>query len=399
MLQAAALAALALSGLVQVWHILALALFYGAVMGFDTPVRQSLLVALVGDRTDLANAIALNSLLMNSSRLIGPSIAGLLLAVVSEGTCFLINALSYVAIIAAALALRVPHAPVPAVQVGLRHGLIEGARYAWSSVPIRMLLPMVALVSFTASPYVTLMPVVARDVLGGGAHYARIPGGRRRVRRPGAGHPGWQLAARFAAWAASSRSPQERQGLGLTLVSFSRALWISLPLMVGVGFGIIVTAASVNTILQTIVDDDKRGASDELLHHVIPGRGAARRAGCRRTGNADRRTVHAAGWRHLLPGRSFRVPAPAAPLRARDSARLPAARHHQRIARGAALAVLALPDEGETKRAPLAPVGCNALFGRGQKLCFRPTVTPQTLAPRSVGKVAPPDALPAPATE
>jgi MFS family permease len=258
MLQALALATLALSGLVQVWHILALALFYGAVMGFDTPVRQSLLVELVHDRADLPNAIALNSMLMNSSRLVGPSIAGLLLAIVSEGTCFLINALSYVAIIAAALALHVPRRAAPAVQASLGQGLAEGVLYAWSSVPIRMLLPMVALVSFTASPYVTLMPVVAKEVLGGGAHTLGF-----LVGAAGLGALGG------TSWLATRRtvrglgrviaSAAGTAGLGLTLVSFSHALWVSLPLMVCVGFGIIVTAASTNTILQTIVEDDKRG--------------------------------------------------------------------------------------------------------------------------------------------
>src|SRR5215475_4986555 len=107
MLQASVLAALTLSGLVQIWHVLAAALFYGVAMGFDTPVRQSLLIELLDDHTDLPNAIALNAMLMNSSRLVGPSIAGLMLALVSEGVCFLINACTYVAILSAAFALRI----------------------------------------------------------------------------------------------------------------------------------------------------------------------------------------------------------------------------------------------------------------------------------------------------
>ena len=258
MLQACTLAILTLSGVVQVWHIIALALFYGAVMGFDTPVRQSLLVELVADRADLPNAIALNSLLMNSSRLIGPSIAGLLLTLVSEGVCFAINGASYVAIIAAVTTLRVvKRIPVQA-RGGLRQGVLEGLRYAWSSLPIRMLLPLVALVSLTASPYVTLMPVIVRQVLGGGpqtlgflvgaAGFGALTGTvwlatRRTVRGLGALMPCAAAAA----------------GVALILVSFSKLLWISLPLMTVVGFGIIVTAASANTILQTIVDEDKRG--------------------------------------------------------------------------------------------------------------------------------------------
>jgi MFS family permease len=257
MLQALALAALALSGLVEVWHVLVLALFYGAVMGFDTPVRQSLLIELVGDRADLPNAIALNSMLMNSSRLVGPSIAGLLLAVASEGTCFLINALSFAAIIAAALALRIP-ARAARYQAGLRQGLAEGVRYAWSFVPIRMLLPMVALVSFTASPYVTLMPVVAKEVLGGGAHTLGFMVGAAGL---GALAGTTWLATRGTVRGLGTviAIAAAIAGIGLAFVSFSHALWLSLPAMICVGFGIIVTAASVNTIVQTIVDDDKRG--------------------------------------------------------------------------------------------------------------------------------------------
>ncbi len=258
MLQACTLAILTLSGVVQVWHIIALALFYGAVMGFDTPVRQSLLVELVADRADLPNAIALNSLLMNSSRLIGPSIAGLLLTLVSEGVCFAINGASYVAIIAAVTTLRVVKRIAVQARGGLRQGVLEGLRYAWSSLPIRMLLPLVALVSLTASPYVTLMPVIVRQVLGGGpqtlgflvgaAGFGALTGTvwlatRRTVRGLGALMPCAAAAA----------------GAALILVSFSKLLWISLPLMTVVGFGIIVTAASANTILQTIVDEDKRG--------------------------------------------------------------------------------------------------------------------------------------------
>lgn len=258
MVQALAMALLTFSGTIHVAHVLVLAACYGVVMGFDTSVRQSLLIELVEDRRDLPNAIALNSMLMNSSRLIGPSIAGLLLVVMSEATCFLVNALSYIAIIAAAVALRIPPRVAPRAKTGLRQGLVEGVRYAFHIVPIRILLPMLALVSFTASPYVTLMPVIAREVLGGGAHTLGFLVG----------------AAGFGAlcgttWLATRKTVHGLgriipiavgvAGLGLVCVSFSRVLWLSLPLMVCVGFGIIVTAASTNTLLQTIVDDDKRG--------------------------------------------------------------------------------------------------------------------------------------------
>jgi len=258
MLQAATLATLTLAGLVEVWHVLLLAFFYGTVMGFDSPVRQSLLVELVGDRADLPNAIALNSLLMNSSRLLGPSLAGVLLAVVSEGTCFLINAVSYTAVLAAAIALRIPARAGGPAPGGLRRGFVEGVRYAWNFVPIRMLLPMVALVSFTASPYVTLMPVVAKEVLGGGAHTLGF--------LVGAAGLGALAGTSWLAMRSSVRGLERvipcaaaAAGVGLVLVSFSTRLSLSLLFMICVGFGIIVTAASVNTMLQMVVDDDKRG--------------------------------------------------------------------------------------------------------------------------------------------
>jgi len=258
MLQAATLAALTLTGLVQVWHVLLLAFFYGAVMGFDSPVRQSLLVELVGDRADLPNAIALNSLLMNSSRLLGPSLAGMLLAVVSEGTCFLINAVSYTAVLAAAIALRIPARTGGPVPGGLRRGFADGLRYAWNSVPIRMLLPMVALVSFAASPYVTLMPVFAKEVLGGGAHTLGFLVGAAGL---GALAGTSWLAMRSSVRGLERLIPRAAAaaGVGLVLVSFSTRLSLSLLFMICVGFGIIVTAASVNTMLQMVVDDDKRG--------------------------------------------------------------------------------------------------------------------------------------------
>jgi MFS family permease len=256
MLQALALAALTLSGHIQVWHVLTLASIYGIAMGFDTPVRQSLIIGLVGDKQDLPNAIALNSMLMNASRMVGPSVAGLLLAFISEGWCFLINAASYLAILAGALALRL--APRPGSREGLQKDLGEALRYARSAAPIRTLLPLLALMSFMASPYVSLMPVIAREVLHGGAHTLGF--------LVGAAGLGALMGTSWLAWRGTASGLPKVIGISaaiaggaLMLVSRSSALWISLPLMLCVGFGIIVTAASINTILQTIVPDDKRG--------------------------------------------------------------------------------------------------------------------------------------------
>lgn len=257
MCQALALAALTLSGTVQVWHVIVLATLYGIAMGFDTPVRQSLLVGLVGAKQDLPSAIALNSMLMNTSRMIGPSVAGILLALTSEGWCFLINACSYVAILAAVAQLRLG-AVAPRKPDSALAGLREAFAYARHSPPIRTLLPLLALMSFMASPYVSVMPVMVREVLGGGPHTLGFLVGAAGL---GALLGTSWLATRASAaalpraigWSAATA------GIALALFSQSTHVWLSLPLMLALGFGIIVTAASINTILQTVVDDDMRG--------------------------------------------------------------------------------------------------------------------------------------------
>jgi len=257
MCQALTLAALTLSGNVQVWQVIALAALYGIAMGFDTPARQSLLVGLIGDKQDLPSAIALNSMLMNASRMIGPSVAGILLALTGEGWCFLINAASYLAILVAVTRLRLPPRGEAQKHSALA-GLREGLRYARASVPIRTLLPLLALMSFMASPYVSVMPVMVREVLGGGPHTLGFLVGAAGLgallgtswlatRASATGLP------RTIAWSAGTA------GVALALFSQSTQLWLSLPLMLAVGFGIIVTAASINTIMQTVVEDDKRG--------------------------------------------------------------------------------------------------------------------------------------------
>ncbi len=257
MCQALALAALTLSGTVQVWQVIALASVYGVAMGFDTPVRQSLLVGLVGEKQDLPSAIALNSMLMNTSRMVGPSVAGILLALTSEGWCFLINAATYVAILIAVSQLRL--APrTDARRHSIVAGLREGLRYARRSRPIRTLLPLLALMSFMASPYVSVMPVMVREVLGGGPHtLGFLVGAAGLGALLGTSWLATRASAtalpRTIAWSAGTA------GVALALFSQSTQFWLSLPLMLAVGFGIIVTAASINTIMQTVVDDDKRG--------------------------------------------------------------------------------------------------------------------------------------------
>ena len=158
-------------GHVQVWHLIVLSLWLGIVSAFDIPVRQSLYVHLVDDRADLPNAIALNSFLVNGARVVGPALAGLLLAVVSEAVCFALNALSFVAVIVAVTRMHFPREPGPAA----RHdswwsSWVEGFRYVWEYPPARALLTLVAVLAWTIAPYSSLMPIYAKDVYGGGPH-------------------------------------------------------------------------------------------------------------------------------------------------------------------------------------------------------------------------------------
>ena len=169
MLQALTLAGLTLSGIIQVWHLVALAVFSGAINSFDVPTRQAFTLEMVGRKEDLPNAIALNSSLFNASRLIGPTVAGVLISLVGEGTCFLLNGLSYIAVIAALLSMRLVRPQAHALQENLLRDLQVGVHYAFGFLPIRNILLLLAVVSLVGMPYTVLMPVFAKDVLRGGA--------------------------------------------------------------------------------------------------------------------------------------------------------------------------------------------------------------------------------------
>ena len=257
-LQAMLLAILASGGWIAAWHIVTLALLYGVILGLDTPVRHALFVDLVDDRADLPNAIALNSFLMNCGRLIGPSIAGIALIFVSEGVCFLINAFSYLGMIWVAWTLA-PAPPKNQTQIkGLLASLGEGLQYARQTPSIRLLLAMVACIGFFGSSYLVLMPIFAKDVFFGGAETLGFL----------VGFAG--LGAVFGTIHLATRRDLQRlagqlgytailAGIALLLVGLSRSLWTTYPLMICLGFGIIVTASSVNILLQSMVEDDKRG--------------------------------------------------------------------------------------------------------------------------------------------
>jgi MFS family permease len=258
MVQAFMLAYLVLSGGIQIWHIVLLNVFIGLVNGFDIPARQSFIVEMIEDRSDLGNAIALNSSMFNAARLIGPSVAGLLIAAVGEGMCFLINAVSYIAVIISLLAMRINYVKYSQKDKHVLAGLKQGIKYAWRFIPIRTILFMIAMLSLAGMPYTILMPVFAREILKGGSHTLGFLVGAIGV---GALCGALYLASRKTVRGLGKiiASAAVLFGTSLIIFSFSHNLIFSLFMLIVTGMSMMVHMASCNTILQTIVDDKMRG--------------------------------------------------------------------------------------------------------------------------------------------
>lgn len=258
MLQSFVLAGLALTHTITVWHIIILSLLQGIVNAVDTPARQAFVVELVERREDLPNAIALNSSMFNGARLIGPSLAGVLIAFASEGWCFLVDGFSYLAVIASLLAMSIAAKPGKPSKVQVWQELREGFVTAFGFLPIRSILILIAVAGFMGMPYIVLMPVFARDVLHGGPHTLGF--------LMGAAGLGALVGALFLASRRDVRGlgriiavTSSLFGLGIMAFALSHTTWLSVALMLVTGFAMMVQTASCNTILQTIVDDDKRG--------------------------------------------------------------------------------------------------------------------------------------------
>ena len=258
LLQSAALAVLALSGTITVTHIFALAAVQGMINAFDTPARQSLVIDMIEAREDLSNAIALNSTLVNGARLIGPTIAGFLIAAFGEGWCFAIDAISYLAVIASLLMMRLRKRVVKPSGKRALAELREGWAYVSSHKQIRALLLLLAFVSLTGIPYIALMPIFASRVLGGGPHALGILMGASGL---GAVIGALWLASRTSVVGLGRALISAGLIFGLGLIGFSQSrwMWLSVPMLVIAGGGMMVQMAASNTLLQTIVDDDKRG--------------------------------------------------------------------------------------------------------------------------------------------
>ena len=256
MFQSFSLAVLALTGTINIWHIIFLNVFQGIINAFDMPTRQAFVTDMVENKEDLLNAIALNSSMFNGARLIGPSIAGVLIAAFGEGMCFLIDGISYGAVIIALMAMK-----IKPKETGQKKNLFlemkEGFRYVVDFIPVRSIILLLALVSLVGMPYTILMPVVAKKILHGGPNTLGF-----LMASTGTG------ALLGALYLASRKSVLGLGrvivictcifGAGLIAFSFSHYLWLSMVLMVFTGFGMMVQLASGNTILQTVVEDSKR---------------------------------------------------------------------------------------------------------------------------------------------
>ncbi|MBD2197792.1 MULTISPECIES: MFS transporter [Calothrix] len=258
MIQSLALAALALTGVIQVWHIIALSLFQGFINALDAPARQAFVPELVERREDLANAIAINSTMINGARLIGPAIGGLIIARIGAAYCFLIDGLSYIAVIAALLAMTIKPWQVPVNNGNPLQRVKEGFVYAFSFPPIRAILLLSTLVSLMGLQNTILVPIFAEEILKGGAETLGFLMAASGV---GALSGGIYLATRQTILGIGKLIAIAPAILGVGLIAFSvsRFLPLSLFTMLFVGLGTILQIAASNTFLQTIVEEDKRG--------------------------------------------------------------------------------------------------------------------------------------------
>jgi MFS family permease len=251
------LAALTLSGRVQVWHVFVLATCLGVVNAFDIPARQAFVVEMVG-REDLPNAIALNSTMVNGARVVGPAIAGALVAVIGEGWCFLLNGISYLGVLAGLLLMKVPARPRQAVRTSALRDTLEGFQFVARTAPVRALLILLGVVSFAGMPYSVLMPVFAESILRSGPRGLGI-----LMAASGLGSLGGALALvsrrgvrGLGRWVAISTAAF---GLALIAFSLSRTFWLSAALLIPVGAAMIVEMASSNTLIQAMVPNVLRG--------------------------------------------------------------------------------------------------------------------------------------------
>jgi MFS family permease len=257
-IQSAILAALTLGGVITVRDVVLLSLFQGLINAVDIPARQAFVVDMIESREDLPNAVALNSSIFNAARLVGPSIGGVLIASVGEGLCFLLDAISYLAVIAALAAMKLHRRPRTGEGESIAAELVEGFRYVWSSPAIRAILLLLAVVTLLGTPHIVLMPIIASEVLHGGPHtlgvlmaasgFGALAGALYMASRSSVIGLGAVIAGSSAAF-----------GIAQLIFAASRVLSLSLAAVAFAGMALIVQMAASNTIVQTIAEEDKRG--------------------------------------------------------------------------------------------------------------------------------------------
>jgi MFS family permease len=256
-IQSLALAALTLGRVITIWEIILLSAFQGFINAFDTPARQSFIIQMVENRNDLGNAIAINSTMTNGARLLGPALAGIIIAATGEGWCFLIDGVSYFAVIASLLMMRVKPLALHRQAMTMLEQMREGWDYVSTFRPIRSMLVLFALISLMGYPYMVLLPVFTKEMLHGGPHTLGWLTGASGL---GALISAISLTLRKSVAGLTRMLQISTATLGAALICFglSHALWLSLILMAFAGFGLMQTASASNTIVQSLVSDDKR---------------------------------------------------------------------------------------------------------------------------------------------
>nr|WP_320039187.1 MFS transporter [uncultured Bacteroides sp.] len=259
MIQALALALLFFTNTIEVWNVLLLSVIQGCINAFDTPARQSFVIEMVEDKNDIGNAVALNSSMFNGARLVGPSIAGVLIASLGEGACFLINGISYIFVVISLLLMKVkPQEKKKTKDTNIIKEFKEGFTYTFGFPPIRSIIILLTLISLMGMPFSVLMPIFAKDIFHGGSHIFGFLMGASGV---GALIGAAYLASRKSVVGLEKFIPLAAVVFGLGLVSFSlsSSFPLSIILMIITGVGMMMQTACSNTILQTISDNDKRG--------------------------------------------------------------------------------------------------------------------------------------------
>jgi MFS family permease len=258
MVQSLALAALTLTNRITIAEVLTLSAFQGLINAFDMPARQSFMVQMVEYRADLSNAIAINSSMVNMARLVGPSLAGLLIAVKSEGWCFLVDGISYIAVIFSLLMMRVPRPEEQCARTSMLSQMKEGWTYVAAFVPIRSILLLFGLLSLMGWPFMVLMPIFAAKILHGGPHTLGFLMGAVGI---GSLVSALSLVMRRSVRGLTRVIPVAAVifGIGLIAFGFSHYLWLSMLMMLVTGFGMMQGLTGSNTIIQTLVDENMRG--------------------------------------------------------------------------------------------------------------------------------------------